>query len=367
MTRTRNPEAPPNLDSTRDPAASPQLPRGRPPDPPSWLDRLAAALDRLPAPPWAVYAFAFLVLGLASHLPTWLDGSLPWWGIDPQHILIAAWCVFPIALKHHLDNLARASFDQFEPCLGLRDEAAANLRGRLTQLRPRPALLAGALGALSLWLLFLLSPALFATARSSTLNTAVSLTLLTLNFALVAAMVYQTFHQLAQVSLIYSMARRIDLYHLEPFYAFSNLTARTGILWAIMLSVSVAATPGALASPLALSLIVLQGVAVIAAFSLPLLGIHGRIAAEKSVRLGEAGLHLENAVAELHRRSERLELGEMDAVHKMILSLIAEREVLQKTPSWPWQPETPVAVVTALLLPMGLFLLQRLLERLIGS
>jgi hypothetical protein len=280
--------------------------------------------------------------------------------------LTAAWCVFPIALKRYLDNVARASFDQFRPCLGLPDDATASLRGRLTQLRPRPALLAGILGALSFWLLFLLSPGLFASVRSSALNTVVSLTLLTVNFALVAAIIYQTSHQLAQVDMIYALARRIDVYHLEPLYSFSNLTARTGILWAIMLSLSVAATPGALASPPALGMIVLQGAAVIAAFCLPLLGIHRRIAAEKSERLGEAGAHLRNAVAELHRRSERMELGGMDAIHNMILSLIAEREVLQKTPTWPWQPGTPAAVITALFLPVGLFLLQRLLERLIG-
>jgi hypothetical protein len=50
----------------------------------------------------------------------------------------------------------------------------------------------------------------------------------------------------------------------------------------------------------------------------------------------------------------------------MLLSLIAERELLEKTPTWPWEPGTPVAVITALLLPVGLFLIQRMLERFIG-
>jgi hypothetical protein len=60
-----------------------------------------------------------------------------------------------------------------------------------------------------------------------------------------------------------------------------------------------------------------------------------------------------------------MELEGMGAVHQMILSLVAERELLQKTPTWPWQPGTPIAVVSALLLPLGIFLVQRLLERLL--
>jgi hypothetical protein len=332
----------------------------------SWFDRLGGVVARVPLSEWVLFPLLLALIGVLSQVPTWLDGSVPWGRFEAQHLLIAVWLVFPVALKLHLDRLARRSFDQLELWLGMESETAAGLRARLTQLPARPAFLAGVLGALSFWLLYLLSPGLFAAVRSSLLNAAISLALLTLNFALVAAMIYHTFHQLRAVSEISASARRIDLLHLDPFYAFSSLTAHTGISWMIVLYVSVAATPGALASPLALGLIVLQAAAVLAAFGLPLLGIHRRLSEEKSRLLSEVALRLRRAIAELHHRTDQMELAEMDAIHKMILSLIAERELLQKTPTWPWQPGTPVAVITALLLPVGLFLVQRLLERMIG-
>jgi hypothetical protein len=343
------------------PAAEQLLPPGG-----SWFDRLGGLIARIPLSEWVLFPLLFAVLGVFSQLPTWLDGSIPWGRFEAQHLLTAVWLVFPIALKLHLDRLARDSFDQLEPWLGMEADAAAGLRTRLTRLPARPAFLAGLLGVLSFWLLYILSPGLFVAVRSSLLNAAVSLALLTFNFALVAAMVYHTFHQLRAVSEISASARRIDLLHLDPLYALSSVPAHTGISWMIVLYVSVAAIPGMLASPLALVLIVLQTAAVLAAFGLPLLGIHRRLSEEKSRLLSEVAQRLRLAVAELHRRTDQMELAEMDAIHKMILTLIAERELLQKTPTWPWEPGTPVAVISALLLPVGLFLIQRLLEHFIG-
>jgi hypothetical protein len=337
-----------------------------PPPGGSWFDRLGGLVARIPLSEWVLFPLLFALLGVFSQLPTWVDGSIPWGHFESQHLLTAVWLVFPIALKLHLDRLARGSFDQLESWLGMEADAAAILRTRLTQLPARPAFLAGVLGVLSFWLLYLLSPGLFVAVRSSALNAAVSLALLTFNFALVAAMIYHTFHQLRAVSEISASARRVDLLHLDPFYALSSVPAHTGISWMIVLYVSVAAIPGMLASPLALGLIVLQTAAALAAFGLPLLGIHGRLSEEKSRLLSEVAQRLRLAVAELHRRTDQMELAEMHAIHKMLLSLIAERELLEKTPTWPWEPGTPVAVITALLLPVGLFLIQRMLERFIG-
>lgn len=51
--------------------------------------------------------------------------------------------------------------------------------------------------------------------------------------------------------------------------------------------------------------------------------------------------------------------------NKLLGSLIAEREMLARLPTWPWQAGTVGAFVTALLLPIVLFLVTRALERLV--
>jgi hypothetical protein len=49
----------------------------------------------------------------------------------------------------------------------------------------------------------------------------------------------------------------------------------------------------------------------------------------------------------------------------MLGSLIAEREMPARPPTRPWQPGTVGAFVTAILLPIGLFIVTRALGRVV--
>jgi hypothetical protein len=44
-----------------------------------------------------------------------------------------------------------------------------------------------------------------------------------------------------------------------------------------------------------------------------------------------------------------------------------DRNLLQKIPTWPWQPETLRGLLTALLLPVVAFLIHFVLQRLLGK
>ena len=46
-------------------------------------------------------------------------------------------------------------------------------------------------------------------------------------------------------------------------------------------------------------------------------------------------------------------------------SLMGERDVVAKLPTWPWQAGTLGGVVGAILLPIGLWLVTRLLEKVV--
>jgi hypothetical protein len=79
--------------------------------------------------------------------------------------------------------------------------------------------------------------------------------------------------------------------------------------------------------------------------------------------LSENGERQRIIIAELHRRVDSGDLGEMDDLSKTLTSLELERTTLERISTWPWKPETPRAVIAALLFPVVVWLLQWVLER----
>jgi hypothetical protein len=88
---------------------------------------------------------------------------------------------------------------------------------------------------------------------------------------------------------------------------------------------------------------------------------------EKTRTQNEAALRFEAVVAELHQRVDNGHLEGMDALNDAISSLQVERDALKATPTWPWAPETVRLLITALALPLGLWLIQFLVQRAFGS
>jgi len=328
----------------------------------SWVDRLTEAVDRSPLPPWLVYLLFFAVLlavlvGLAGPLLT---------AYFPIYFLAAVWAVFPLALVHHLDRVSARALDQFRPVCDLNDAEAERLRLELTTMPAASTALASLAGAAFIWFFYLTNRSLFDPILGSTVQFVVGMSVNTFCFALLAVLLYHTVRQLRMVSRIYARLQRLDLFNLSPLYGFAALTARTSIAWAAALYFSLALNPPLLRSGIAMGAVLLQASLVLGAFAWPLFGIHRRILREKELALARVGQSLHRAIEELNRRSSSKSLAGMDALNKMIMSLVAGREVLMKVPTWPWSPGTPVAVGSALLLPVGLFVVERLLAGLFG-
>jgi hypothetical protein len=100
-------------------------------------------------------------------------------------------------------------------------------------------------------------------------------------------------------------------------------------------------------------------------FLWPQLGIHSLQVAEKERLIGEANLRLESLISELHQQVDGLELEGISDLNIAMASLGIELNMLRKTPTWPWEPEVIQILITALALPLGLWLIQIMLERFI--
>jgi hypothetical protein len=116
-------------------------------------------------------------------------------------------------------------------------------------------------------------------------------------------------------------------------------------------------------SPALEALLVAMIPTAVACFVLPLRGMHRRLAAEKDRALAEVASRFETVFARLHERVDQEVLTDADKFNLQITSLSAEREVLARVSTWPWEPATLTGFLTTLVLPVFLWVIQRVLER----
>ena len=82
--------------------------------------------------------------------------------------------------------------------------------------------------------------------------------------------------------------------------------------------------------------------------------------------MDEATRRFEASINELHRKIDADELAGVAELNVAMASLQIEIDVLKKTPTWPWEPEVAQLLITALALPLGLWLIQLILQRTLG-
>jgi hypothetical protein len=153
---------------------------------------------------------------------------------------------------------------------------------------------------------------------------------------------------------------------MKPLYAFSSVTALTAVSLTLPTYFWLGVNPGLLTDLATLAMTLPIAVLALVAFVWPLLGIHRLLVEEKERLLGEIALRSETAMVELLQRIDEGELEGMSDLSEAIASLETEQKALKAVSTWPWQPETVRSLITALLLPLGLWVAQYALQRLLG-
>ena len=114
---------------------------------------------------------------------------------------------------------------------------------------------------------------------------------------------------------------------------------------------------------------VIFGLIGLTTFLLPLLGAHRLLEREKERVQSETVGRIEAVLAQMHSRVESGDYGDVESTTSMknlLDSLIVERNLLQQVSTWPWNPETPRILATALILPILLLLISQIITRLFG-
>jgi hypothetical protein len=324
---------------------------GYPPYPASVVDRFLAWVDRLPGPAWTFYLLLLAVLIIIFNGLAWIDGSLRFPTLEVYRSSVPVYPVASLALVHYLNGVARRALAAFRPALGVGDSEYGRLEYMLVTLPRR-----GTWATLALSLVFTaadinFTPYLVALFRRSPWVAIVEFVVYAFVFGMIAVFFYHIIRQLRMVSRIHASATDINLFRLTPLYAFSNLTAQTGISLLLMDYFGVLTDPASFENLALIVLNIAASLVAVVCFILPLRGMHDRIVAEKNRLRAQCSARLEATIERLYARADSQDLAEVDRLNQLMVSLVTTREIIEKIPTWPWEPGTLMTFISVFILP----------------
>ena len=325
------------------------------------VDRAIGWLEGLPGPavPWIIVAI--VVLGLGGHLASWLSGETPIGEPRLELLFPLPFLAFFLTLIVVLDSVARSAFDEFRTSLDETGETIGRLRADLTSIPDIPAVIAIVVAIL----INNLGGSDGDGAPAEPPLTGVVLTASwTITISALGLLLLHTLRQLRQVRRLLARVARVDLLDPGPINAFSRLTAATagGILTiGVLFAVVDAGDPSSYGIGIELAFALIA----VAFFVLPLRGTYGRLSAEKGRLLGEVNARLRLTLERIHRMVDANDLHRADQLQKTEAALLAERDLYLHLSTWPWSTGTFRAIASAVMLPIFIGVVLRLLSRVI--
>ena len=338
----------------------------------SWVDRLQDGLDHLPWSPWITYLGAWMVLAGTETLAKWADGSYPVGTVFPYHVVAFGTAAYGLALLHYLDRSAVSALEVSRPLLR-HDDAFHDLRWRLVTMPAAPVTLVTvvgmALGALQRHVLVAPNADVYRYAVTGPVAAFEYVVVPLLGWSVIAVFIYGTLRQARLIDSIYRGALDIDLFHVRPLYAFAAHAARMsvgllviGYLWAVTYPRDVSDTVMGVLTAMLLLLTALA----ISLFLASLWGAHQRLETDRHRRIAEAMQRLGAVLAHQRQLLDAGSYAAVDATAKAIAGLNAELAFLEKAPTWPWPVILMRTFVTAMLVPLVVFVAQRIVQTRLG-
>jgi len=333
---------------------------------PSWIDRLIEWINHLPIPVWLFYTLGILFVAFLINIGFWIDGSLPFGSIDVENTIFSILVFYWLALYQYLSRVGSKSLQVFSQLLEAGNVELARVDYELTTL-PRwlgwLAVPAGiGLGVLSIFS----DPQPYGDfVPQSIVVYMIDIVLMGFLVSTFICLIIRSIRQLKKVDRLHERATNINLLKLGPVHAFSSLTAQTGIGFILLLIISYFLDPTALGNALDIFLYSTVSLLAIAAFVIPIMGMRETLKKEKERALNKTVDLLQMTTENLHNTINQGDYENLEGMENAINALIRERELLEKVSTWPWNPATIRSFSSALLLPIFLWLVTQLLDRVI--
>jgi hypothetical protein len=337
--------------------SAPERVDGYPPYPASVVDRFLAWVGRLRVPAWFFYLVLLAALIVTFNGLAWIDGTARLGTFELYRSSVPFYPVSILALMHYLNRVARRSLAAFRPALGPRDTDYKRLEYELVTLPRRGTWVTLVLSLVFTAAYINFTPFLVALFHRSPWVAIVESVVYAFVFGMIAVFFYHTIWQLRMVSLINASATNINLFRLTPLYAVSGLTAQTGISLLLMNYFGVLTDPATFENLALITLTIAASLIAVVCFILPLRGMHGRIVAEKRRLRAEASARLEATIQQLYASADSQDLAGVGQLNQLMESLVTTREIIEKIPTWPWEPGTLISFISVFLLPFAVRLI----------
>jgi hypothetical protein len=304
---------------------------------------------------------------VVAHFSSWNSGVLPWGDTELFLFLTQLWTVEILLFHGYLNRDARAAIKAFQPYLTAEGEEIQRMVYEFTHLPARTVAIMTWLGAvLGIYLSYLTELSMRGALQFS-VGTILGFNNYAFQVSLAFILCYRIVRQLRMVSRLYAAASQIDLFHLEPVYALSAHSARTGLIFLLILYSNLLIFPETLEfGPAFIFAVAALTVFAIAGFYLPLRGINRRLVEEKIARLAEIHGRIRSAFTHLDHNFDAGNYGEIAEVHSTFAALQSQKAFIEAIPTWPWQPATLRGFLSAVLLPVGIWIIQQILDRFVS-
>lgn len=335
----------------------------------SWIDRFFDWVEGLPLPAFLFYLVLYFVLVSLHHITLWLGGVLPVGQFSKSILLtIDFWLILQMAAFHYFRNQAEIALLKFRPALGLGPKEFERIRFSFVNLSARSTLITSLFVTIPLGLLIFIAPFEIVSSvfGATPLTSAVTLILL-LGAPFAFGFFYFVFRSLFWINRLYQRVKKINLFNLESLYAFSSFTSKVGMLFILYLVLNYLTSDawGSQQSGEAITsfYFFLNGGIAVLAFVLPLWGMHVRLVAEKERVSDENNRRLEDAFWGLQSRMDKGKLADIAQFRNGISALMDFRTEIKKIATWPWDTGTLRTFLTALFVPLTVWVVQQLLLR----
>jgi hypothetical protein len=319
---------------------------------------------------WWLVPTLYLAQVAWSHAVLWSTGRLPVGTFDQVVTAGAVYGPYTLAALAYMNSVALASLRSFWPATGWPDERRAAWAYAFTHVPSgfgRWAVIAGVVFTVTA---FGSLPALAGVSDGTDrliLFAAYGPTLF-LGYATFIIAAVQTAHQLRLVTRIHREALAIDPFDRAPIYAFSRLTVQTALAYVLVgnfaLWVNGADQFESIASFVTLPGTFLIGLAV---FVLPLWGIHGRLVREKELLVQASERRLNAAAAEMYAQIDAQQFDATKPIADSLDGLGQLRARIDRISTWPWPSQVLRGFVSALFLPVVVYVLSRLISAGFGA
>jgi len=165
----------------------------------------------------------------------------------------------------------------------------------------------------------------------------------------------------------YSGPLDINLFNLPQIYELSSVVSRAGmfllLLWYVNLPLNL--NEFVLSSPVALGSALLLALLPFGAFLAPQVILSRRLNRNKSDLTVEVTLQLDKSFAKLRDAVEDEDLEKIDLHRTAIDALISKLRYIESIPTWPWRLGAFRITITAVMLPVIVWLIQQVLDQLL--